>query len=56
MMLRYSFNLNEEAQSIENAVSRALLEGARTKDIFQGEGTCLGTVEMGEGIRRFIIS
>lgn len=55
MMLRYSFNLKEEAQSIENAVSRALLEGARTKDIFQGEGKCLGTAEMGEVIRKFIV-
>jgi 3-isopropylmalate dehydrogenase len=55
MMLRYSFNLNEEAQCIEQAVSRALLEGARTRDIFQGEGKCLGTVEMGEVIRKFLV-
>ncbi len=33
MMLRYSFDLAEEADCIENAVSEALARGYRTKDI-----------------------
>ena len=33
MMLRYSFDMAEEADCIENAVSLALDSGARTADI-----------------------
>ncbi len=33
MMLRYSFNLSEEADAIENAVTSVLKEGYRTKDL-----------------------
>lgn len=33
MMLRYSFSLSDEAECIENAVSKVLEEGWRTKDI-----------------------
>ena len=33
MMLRYSFNLEAEALSIENAVSKVLEKGLRTKDL-----------------------
>ena len=48
MMLRYSFNLEEEAKVIEDAVVKVLEEGYRTGDI-KSEGTKLvGTKEMGE--------
>jgi 3-isopropylmalate dehydrogenase len=33
MMLRYSFNLDKEADAIENAVRKVLEEGFRTVDI-----------------------
>ena len=47
MMLRYSFNLEDEAKDIENAVVKVLEEGYRTGDI-KSEGTILvGTKEMG---------
>ena len=47
MMLRYSFNLENEANDIENAVVKVLEEGYRTGDI-KSEGTTLvGTKEMG---------
>ena len=51
MMLRYSFNLEEEAKAIENAVAKVLEEGYRTKDIFAGEGQLVGTAEMGQLVR-----
>ena len=48
MMLRYSFNLEEEAKAIENAVVKVLEDGYRTKDIYI-EGTILvGTRKMGQ--------
>ena len=44
MMLRYSFNMNNEADKIENAVDSVLREGLRTPDIFvKSEGTKLIT-------------
>ena len=47
MMLRYSFNLENEANDIENAVVKVLEEGYITGDI-KSEGTILvGTKEMG---------
>ena len=48
MMLRYSFDLEEEAKSIEDAVTAVLNDGYRTGDI-QSEGcTVVGTKEMGD--------
>ncbi len=49
MMLRYSFSMTEEADAIENAVSKALEEGLRTGDIARGE-KALGTTEMGDAV------
>lgn len=48
MMLRDSFNLSNEAKSIENAVSEVLNEGFRTGDIMDEGGKLLGTREMGD--------
>jgi len=49
MMLKYAFNMIEEAQIIENAVDEVLKQGYRTKDIFKNENEKLvGTSEMGD--------
>ena len=48
MIFRYSLDLEEEAQAIENAVVKVLEDGYRTKDIYS-EGTRLvGTRKMGQ--------
>lgn len=47
MMLRYSFNLEDEASDIENAVVKVLEEGYRTGDIKSTGTTIVGTKEMG---------
>ena len=54
MMLRYSFQLPPEADAIENAVDAVLDEGWRTPDLFAGEGTLIGTAEMGRRIAEAI--
>ena len=43
MMLRYSFDLTEEADCIEEAVNRCLNEGIRTADIALADEVVLGT-------------
>ena len=50
MMLRYTFGLLAEAEAIENAVKAVLDQGYRTPDLFAGEGTLIGTAEMGRRI------
>jgi len=51
MMLRYAFDLADEADCIENAVNAALNDGLRTADIVGNSGaTPLGTVEMTDAI------
>jgi 3-isopropylmalate dehydrogenase len=52
MMLRYSFDLAEEADLVEDAVRRALASGARTADILQPGATRVATREMGDTILR----
>jgi len=47
MMLRYTFNLNEEADDIENAVTKVLDMGYRTSDIISDDTKKVGTKEMG---------
>ena len=47
MMLRYSFDMAEEADCIESAVSAVLDEGYRTGDIFSPGCTKVGCQEMG---------
>lgn len=49
MMLRYSFDLPQEADCIEQAVERVLNAGWRTADLGGGEAA-LGTVEMTDKI------
>ena len=48
MMLRYSFNLEEEAKLIEDAVVKVLEDGYRTGDIMSEGMKLVGTKEMGE--------
>ena len=47
MMLRYSFDLDKEADAIENAVKQVLKEGFRTVDIMSEGCTKVGCREMG---------
>lgn len=46
MMFRYSFKLEEEAATIENAVNEALVRGYRTTDILDNNTKPLGTIEI----------
>ena len=48
MMLRYSFDLDEEADAVENAVKQVLAEGYRTVDIMSDGCTQVGTDKMGD--------
>ncbi|MBS4961018.1 MAG: 3-isopropylmalate dehydrogenase [Clostridiales bacterium] len=50
MMLRYSFQLEEEAKAIELAVTKVLNAGYRTADIMSDGNILVGTVEMGQRI------
>ncbi len=47
MMLRFTFDLDKEAQAIEDAIAKVLEEGYRTIDIMSEGKTLVGTVEMG---------
>lgn len=47
MMLRYSFGLEAEALTMEQAVQRVLAQGYRTSDIYIGQGKKVGCSEMG---------
>ena len=47
MMLRYSFNMKEEADAIEAAVNRALDDGFRTPDIYKDGFNRVTCSEMG---------
>ena len=48
MMLRVSFDLDREADAIEDAVRKVLADGYRTIDIMADGMTQVGTVEMGK--------
>jgi 3-isopropylmalate dehydrogenase len=50
MMLRYSFDLAEEADLVENAVRRTLAAGMRTADIIEHGAARITTREMGEAV------
>ncbi len=54
MMLRYSFELETVAQTIENAVLATLEQGYRTYDIMSEGKTKVGTKEMGDLIAQRI--
>ncbi len=50
MMLRYTFDMNEEAQKIENAVIKVLEQGYRTADLAKPGDKVLGTTQMGDAV------
>jgi 3-isopropylmalate dehydrogenase len=52
MMLRYSFDLADEANLVEDAVRQALAAGARTGDIAASNGARIATKEMGDAVLR----
>lgn len=48
MMLRYSFDMDDEASAIESAVKQILAEGYRTIDVMSDGKTLVGTKECGD--------
>ena len=60
MMLRYTFDLDKEADAIEAAVKRVLKEGYRTIDIMPQAGestdgiTQVGTAQRGDLIAQYV--
>ena len=54
MMLRYSFDLDKEADAVEAAVSKVLEAGYRTGDIMSEGKQKIGTAEMGDCIAKYI--
>lgn len=54
MMLQYSFDMEDAARVIENAVETVLNKGCRTADIAQPGAKKMGCVEMGEAILKEI--
>ena len=55
MMLRYSFDLDREADAIEKAVADVLRDGYRTIDIMSEGKRQIGTREMGDRICSYIM-
>ena len=54
MMLRYSFDLDTEADAVEKAVGDVLKDGYRTIDIMSEGKIQIGTSEMGDRICSYI--
>ena len=54
MMLRYSFDLDREADAVEKAVQQVLTEGFRTNDIYSEGCTRVGCAAMGDCIEERI--
>lgn len=55
MMLRYSFDMEEYAAAIEQAVRWVLREGYRTADIFETGAHQVGTEEMGDRVTEAVL-
>ncbi len=54
MMLRFTFDLDREADAIESAVQQVLKDGYRTIDIMSEGNTQINTCEMGDQICSYI--
>ena len=54
MMLRYSLDLDKEADAVETAVQKVLTEGYRTGDIMSDGCKAVGTEEMGDLIAQAV--
>lgn len=50
MLLRYSLDMDKEADSVENAVREVLRDGIRTADIMSDGCKLVGTEEMGNAV------
>ena len=50
MMLKYSFDMQEDSQLIEKAVQNVLTKGLRTMDIKEGADKIVSTLEMGKAV------
>jgi 3-isopropylmalate dehydrogenase len=50
MMLRYSFDLGEDADLVDQAIAKVLAEGKRTADIAEAGSTKVSTSQMGDAI------
>ena len=50
MMLRYSFDMSEDADLVERAVRNVLDSGLRTSDIMQTDMTAVSCEQMGEAV------
>jgi len=50
MMLRYSFDMQEDSDQVEKAVQNVLLKGLRTADIKEGAEKIISTKEMGDAV------
>ncbi len=48
LMLRSSFDLSIEAEAVEKAVEKVLVDGYRTADIAKADESTVGTTEMGD--------
>ena len=53
-MLRYSLDLDKEADAVETAVQKVLTEGYRTGDIMSEGCKAVGTEEMGNLIAQAV--
>jgi 3-isopropylmalate dehydrogenase len=56
LMLRYSFNQEQEAQLVEKAVNKVLAEGYRTPDLMEPGKKQVNTEEMGSLVAGFVDS
>ena len=54
MMLRYSFDMNDEADAVEKAVRQTIRDGYRTGDIMSDGMKLLSCTEMGSKIAEYI--
>jgi 3-isopropylmalate dehydrogenase len=55
MMLGYTFQLEKEAATVEQAILRTLEQGCRTRDIHSPGTKLVGTVEMGDAILKNLV-
>jgi 3-isopropylmalate dehydrogenase len=56
MMLRFTFNNAQAADTIETAVKNVLAQGLRTADVFEAGTTKVSTAEMGAAVVASIVS
>ncbi len=56
MMLRYSFSLHKEADTVDSAIQKVLDNGYRTPDIMSVNSRCVGTQEMAQLICASILN